>query len=235
MPRPPRRTAAMTGTRAGLAALADHRHGVDAVDRRVAALQAQRLRDAQARAVEQGQHGGVAGEDPRLARLAGPGPAAVTATAAAAESGRGRVLSTFGLRIAAKARRGAVALALEMAREGAQGRELAHERAALDPLARAAPPGRSGCRAASGPTSAGKVGASPRCTVEEGQELAQVPAIGLDGLRREPALLGERGEPALTPPRGCRRRPGGARSRGRNALDMFLLCARADRLAPRSG
>ena len=30
---------------------------------------------------------------------------------------------------------------------------------------------------------------------EEGQELAQVPAIGLDGLRREAALLGEGGEP----------------------------------------
>ena len=73
-PRPPAGPAAITGTRARLAALAGDGHGVDAADRRVPAPDAQRLGDAQARAVEQRQHGGVAGEDPRLARLAGAQP-----------------------------------------------------------------------------------------------------------------------------------------------------------------
>ena len=53
---------------------------------------------------------------------------------------------------------------------------------------------------------------------QEGEELPQVPGIGLDGLRRQPALLGERGEPVERLPA----RVGGA---GEDEIEgLFVSC-----------
>ena len=56
--------------RARLLALADNRDGVRFAGRRVSAPDRERLRDAQARAVTERQHGGVARQHPGFARLA---------------------------------------------------------------------------------------------------------------------------------------------------------------------
>ena len=71
IPRPPRRIGSITGTVRILRALAGDGHRIDRPDRRVCAADAERLGDAQARAVKQRQHGGIAREDPGLARVAG--------------------------------------------------------------------------------------------------------------------------------------------------------------------
>ena len=57
---------------ADLAALARYRELVDFADRRIPAPDRKRLADAQSRAVAQRQNGGVASENPGIARLAVP-------------------------------------------------------------------------------------------------------------------------------------------------------------------
>ena len=66
----------------------------------VAALQSERLGDAQARTVEQRHHGGVARPDPGIALLAGALVGIGKRLAAAIWIGFGRLLPTLGARIA---------------------------------------------------------------------------------------------------------------------------------------
>ena len=120
--------------RAGLPSLADDRDGVRFADGRVGAPDRKRFRDAQARAVAERQHRGVARQDPGLARLA------------FAQCGRGH---RFGVRRAQgpgqappglggadrAERSGCLSrLARDMAGERFQGGERALQRAALDRL-----------------------------------------------------------------------------------------------------
>ena len=61
----------MTGTTRVLPPLPRIGDAVDVADRRRVAIDRQRLGNAQAGAIEQSQRGGVAGDDPGLARFAG--------------------------------------------------------------------------------------------------------------------------------------------------------------------
>ena len=99
-------------------------------------MQAERLGNAQAGAVEERQHGRVAGQDPGLP-VASPArvPVSVTATADAAESGRGRFFSTLGVRIAAKAEAVPCPSRSRWRAKERKRRELAHQGAALHGLA----------------------------------------------------------------------------------------------------
>ena len=182
---------------------------VGAVHRRVAAAELEGFRDAQARAVEQRQHGGVAGEDPGLARLAGAGLGLRHGDGGMRREGARQGLGDLRAPDRREGARGAVALALEVAREGAQRRELAHERAALDVVHAAR---REEC------ADVERLQADDRphrrrlaeMAGQEGEELPQVPPIGLDGLRGQPPLPGEGGEPVER----ARLRVGGAGEHG---------------------
>ena len=163
--------------------------------RHVAALEAERLGDAQARAVEQRQHGGVAREDPRLALLAG------------AEVGIGDLLGRCDgerlrqrLRHLRRAHGGeradlALAVAFQKARERAHARERPHQRAAADAVA--APRRHEGAHVLR--RELGEFGERRRAAEmlgHESEELPDVALVGLDGLARHAALGAEMREPA---------------------------------------
>ena len=107
--------------RARLPALAQTVSGIAAAAGRVAAADAERLGNAQARAIEQGEHGGVAGEDPGRRGPLRPGAdasdvAAPTARRAAWAGSR----AIFGERTRREGGGASLVLALQMAREGPQ-------------------------------------------------------------------------------------------------------------------
>ena len=120
--------------RARLAALADDGHRVALAGRRVGAPDRQRFADAQARAIAERQHRGVAGEDPRFARLAlargGGGDRARVGRAQRPRQPPRR------LGRAHRAERGGrrAAVAHDLAGERAQGGKRALQRARIDPL-----------------------------------------------------------------------------------------------------
>ncbi len=156
----------------------------------------------------------------------------VTATADAAESGRGRFFSILGVRIAAKAE--AVPCPSRSRWRAKERRDASwrmSDRLCTACMRRADRNARmsSGLRARIASTPGG----SPRWFGQEGEKLPQVAAIGLDGLGRQPAFLGERSRAIAWPPGAYPGAPGMARSRavGESLLDMFPLCARPDTIA----
>ena len=118
---------------AGLVALAGHdQHVAGAGQRHVAALQAERFGDAQARAVQQRHHGGVARPDPGIAVFAG-------ALVGVGEALGRRHLDRFRQALADLGRADrrqradlAFAFPFEEAPERAQARQRPHQRAAAD-------------------------------------------------------------------------------------------------------
>ncbi len=124
---------------ARLVALAGDGDGVARAD--VLALERERFRDAQARAVEQAQHGGVAGDDPRLARLRRRADSvSAMRLAAAIASGFGSVLADLGRAHGGERADLALAVALQEARERAGAGQHPHQRAAAQARRCAAPP-----------------------------------------------------------------------------------------------
>ena len=156
-----------------------------AVDRSVPAPQAERLGNAQARAVEQRQDRSVAGQDPRLlasrpARVS----RSVTAMAAAAESGRGRFFSTLGCGSPRRPRRCRDPPARDAGRRSARPRAAASASGSAPPSC-AGRPGTTRMSSGFKDRIAATLGGSPQMLGQKGQELAQVARIGLDGLGRK--------------------------------------------------
>ena len=125
-------------------------------------------------------------------------------------------------------RRRTVTLPLEMAREGAQGRELAHQGAALH---EGHAPRREEGADVEGLEGEDRrhVRRSAEMAGQKTQELPQIPPVGLDGVRGQAPLAGEPAEP-------CRRLAAGILGRGHHRVEtlegaavllMFLLCADA--------
>ena len=145
-------------------------------------------------AVEERQHGCVAGEDPALAAFAG---ARLRVGDRDRVRGRERPrqgLCDLGAADRREGRRRAEALAVEVARKGAQARELAHQGAALHALA--APRRHEGAHVQRlQPHEVADRRRLAEMDRQEGQELAQIPGVSLDGLRRQPALAGEPRQP----------------------------------------
>ena len=180
--------------RARLLAFADDRDGVRFADRRVGASDRERLRDAQARAIAERQHRGVARQHPGFARLAvtqrcrGHGFGVLRAQwSGQAPRGLGRTDSAE--------RRGCLsAFARDMAGERFERRERALQRAALDPFG--SPVGEKGAQIAW--RAIGEIADAWRraeALCEEGEKLPGVAAIGLDRARRQAALVGEMAKP----------------------------------------
>ena len=168
--------------RARLLALADDRDGVRFADRRVGASDRERLRDAQARAVAERQHRGVARQHPGFARLA------------VAQRGRGHRLGVrraqrsgqapprLGRADGPERRGGFPAFARDMAGERFEGGERALQRAALDPFR--PPLGEKGAQIAR--RAVGEIGDARRraeTLLEKGEKLPGVAAISLDRAR----------------------------------------------------
>jgi len=181
---------------AHLAALAGHSDAARLEGLDVPSPEAERLRDAQATTVEQRHHGCIARQDPALACLTG---AAVGIHHGAGRLGRQRARQALRyLRCAHgnKGRRRAEAGAFEMPAEGAQRRQLAHQRAPGDP--RRAARGEEGAQVHRlQPRDGGERRRAAEVVREEGEELARVAAIGLQRLGRQAALTGKMGEPPL--------------------------------------
>ena len=161
----------------------------------VAALEAQRLGDAQARAVEQCQHRGIAGENPGIALLAG-----AQIGVGHALGGRDRERLRQRLRELGRAHGGkrahlALAVALEEAREGAHAREHAHQRAAADAVG--APCGEKGAHVERRKARQRRQRhPAVEMAGQEAEELAQIALIGLDRFRRHPPFGRQVCEPA---------------------------------------
>ncbi len=173
----------------------------------IGALQPERFGNAQAAAVEQRQHGGVAGVNPRLAAVAG-GDIGI----GHALGGGDRERPRQGLADFRRAHRGeradlALAVALEKAGEGAQCRRACASASGC----RCCPPRRAAMKAR---TSAGASAASSlqrrraaEMLGEKGQELQHVAPIGFERLRRHAPLGAEmsrassRSRPRLWAPR----------------------------------
>ena len=176
----------------------------------LAALEPERLGDAQPAAVEQRQHGGVAREDPGLAFLAG----AQVGVGDALGGGDGeRLRQRLGnLRRAHRGERAdlALAVAFEEARERAHAGQRAHQRAAAD--ARRAPRRHEGAHVLRGEL--GELGQRWRAAEmlgEKAEELARrrarrPPAV----FARHPALGAEMAQPA----RDLGRHVGGGSGKG---------------------
>ena len=217
---------------AGLVALAgDDKHVARAGHRHVAALQPERFGDAQARAVQQRHHRGVARPDPGIAGLAG------------ALVGIGK---TFGRRHLDRLRQAladlwradrrqradlALAFPFEEAPERAQSRQRPHQRTPADIVGA---PHRH-----EGPDVAGLERCKARqrhqrapMLAEKDQTLADVAGIGLQRLRRQPPFGAQMRQPARhLPPANYRRR----RSRGwllvwyRGERGFVIICASLER------
>ena len=181
---------------AGLVALAgDDQHVACAGHRHVAAFQAERFGDAQARSVQQRHHGGVAGPDPGIAGLAG-------ALAGVGKTFRRRHLDRFRQALADLGRADrreradlAAAFPFEKASERAQPRQRPHQRPSADI---AGAPHRH-----EGPDVAGLKACKTRkrhlrapMFPEKNQALADVAGIGLQRLRRQPSLGAQMRQPA---------------------------------------
>ena len=142
------------------------------------------------------------------------------ATAFAAESGRGRVFGTLGLRIAEKA---------EGAPKPSRSRWRVKERKPASWRIRerlcTPAPRRAAMKARDVQRLQPHEVADRRRLAEmdgqEGQELAQIPGVGLDRLRRQPALAGEPRQPR-----------GGLATRVGRAGQDGLGCVRRDGLGP---
>ena len=185
------------------------------------ARKAKRLGDAQARAVEQRQHGGIAGENPRLALLAG-----AQVGIGDALGGRDGERLRQRLRHLRRPHGGeradlALAVAFEEARERARARQHPHQRAAADAVR--APRRHEGAHVGwgRGSPSDARMTRRPRCSARNGQELPDVAAIGFDRLRRHPPL-GARDGRASARPRPRRRGP---RRAGRRRFARFCIGA----------
>ena len=163
--------------------------------RRVLALEAERFRDAQARAVEQAQHRGIARDDPGLARFAG----AQIGVGDALGGGDGQRLRQ-GPRQLGRAHGGeradlALAVALQEAGERARARQHAHQRAVAGAVA--APRRHEGAH-----IGGRKLGQSfqrwrpAQMPGEKAEELADVAPVGFQGLCRHAPLGAEIAEPA---------------------------------------
>ena len=179
-----------------LVALAGHGDGITPAGRRhFLALEPERFGDAQPRAVEQSEHGGVAREHPGLAFLAG---AQIDVGQLFRCTDADRLRQRLGdLRRAHGGERAdaALALAFEVARERAHACERAHQRAAADTVG--APRGEERAhvrrRELDEPRERHLAAEVFR---QEGEELAGVPGIGLDRLRRHPLFAGQKCAPA---------------------------------------
>jgi prevent-host-death family protein len=179
---------------------------VTASDWRVGASDRERLGDAQARAVAERQHGGVARQHPGVARLAFP------------QRGRGHGLgvrraqrprqATRGLRRADRSERSGrlSAFAGDVASERFEGGERALQRAAFDPFRPAV--GEKGAQIAW--RAVGEIadcGRRAETLLEKGEILPGVAAVSLERARRQAPLVRQMAKPG-----GCR--PGEIR-RGR--------------------
>ena len=193
--RSPACTGAITGAERVLRPLPTTVDRVALADRRVGAADRQRFADAQARAVAQRQHGGVAREDPRLARFARRAKSAeATARASAALSGRGRRRAALGARTAPsaeagarpRARRGAPASARRRARAAASARRFPRRGGARE---------RRAGRPARGRENSATPAGAPKPLGEKGEKLAHVAPVGLQPIGRKPPLAGEPAKP----------------------------------------
>ena len=171
-----------------------HGDGSRLADRRVGPANRQRLADAQARAVAERQHRGVARQHPGLARFAFAGLVVVDgAGVRRRSSGRGRRRAALGARTAPSAAR-PPAFARDVARERAQAGERALQRAAARRPPRApARERRAGRRARNRRSRRSQRRAE--ALAEEGEELARVAAVSLDRLVRQAPLAARLAKP----------------------------------------
>ena len=157
-------------------------------------LEAQRLGDAQARAVEQRQHRGVPRQHPGLAVLSGPQAGVGEAFGRRHRERLGQALLDF--RRPDRGQRADLALALAFQETGERARagERPHQRAAADAVAAAVR--HEGAHVARREIPQHREG-DPAAEMgrEKAEELADVALIGLDGLRRHPPFGAEMGEP----------------------------------------
>ena len=193
-----------------LASLAEDGDRIDAFDGSILPGEAEGLRNAQARAVEQSQNRRIAGEHPGRPVV----PALVGLRESDGIGGRertGKRSGEAGRTHGAEGRAFSMPLAGEVAREGTQGGELAHQGAAFHPFAPARRHEGADIprRQADDLTDAWRL---PEMNGQEDEELPEVAGIGLDGLGGEPPLPGENPEPG-------RRFPAGIRSAGDEAID----------------
>ena len=160
----------------------------------IAALQSERFGNAQAAAIEQAEHCGIARMNPRLAAVA-RGDIGIGDGARARHRKRPRQ-GLADLRRAHGGKRAdpALAVALEKAREGARAGERSHQRAAADAVG--APRRHEGAHI--GRRQRGKLFQRRRAAEmlgEESEELQHIALIGLDRLWRHAPLGAEMLEP----------------------------------------
>ena len=192
--------------RAGLAALAEHGERINGPGGRLFAGERECFRDTQSRAVEQGEDGGIAGQDPLRAGLAVARLGARDFAGGGCRERLGQGAGDLGRSHGGQGGSLALAGAFQMAREGTHTGKAAQQGAALD--ARRAPPCHEGTNITG--QQGGKVGNGWRAAQmfgEKGDELPQIATVGLQSVGGGAPLAGEMGEPAL----GFRRQvwPGG--------------------------
>ena len=162
----------------------------------IGAFEPKRFGNAQAAAIEQAEHRGVAGMDPRLAAVAG-GNVGIGHAPGRADGERPRQRFTD-FRRTHRGERADLALAalFEKAAEGAQPRKRAHQRAAADIVC----PPRRQKGAHVGGRERGQFLQRRRAAEmagEEVQELQHVALVSFERLRRQVALGAEVAEPVL--------------------------------------
>ena len=163
--------------------------------RHVAALQPERLGDAQARAVEQRHHGGVARQIQGSRSSPARSSASAKRLAAASGSASAGSLPTLGARIADEGADLALAFAFKKAPERTQARQRPHQRTPADVVGAA--------HRHEGPDVGGlqrrealQRDPSPQCSLRKVEALAEVAGIGFQRLRRQPPLGAQMRQPA---------------------------------------
>ena len=207
--------------RARLAALADNSQRIHGPDRSVGAPDRQGFRNAQARPIEQGQHRRVARQDPGRAALV----ARVFARRHFPRPGRGQRLGQGAGELRrphlVEDRDARETFAAQMARERAQARQLAQQRARRDAFL--APAREEGAQVSRlQPGQLGKIGRRREAVAKKSQKLPEIARIGVERERRDASFARKaaqpearrRGEIGLGADkgifeRGCRRLSGG--------------------------
>ena len=189
-------TAGSTGTTRSLPPLPMHPDRIAADAWRIAAVEPDRLGNAQARSVEKGEHGGVPRRDPRLLVERLVERRHVQRVCRRERPRQGLLLP----RRSDGAKGGAVGepVLLDEADQRADAGDAARDRARAGAVVAAIGEKRTDV----GDTDRGDVGDRRRPAEmegEKGEELPDVPVIGIDGLRREPPLVGQMPAPSRHP------------------------------------
>ena len=209
----------MTGYGSGLAALAQNRQTVDRADWRAFAFDRQRFRNAQSRAIEHGQHGGVARQYPGLPGFPLAGFLVHQIASVGNGESLGQAMRTFGRPQSAEKVRFGETLFFGEAQKRSHRGQRAQQRSILQPFIAALGEKCPQVRRLQSPQFGG-AGRLALVFGEKAQEKPQVATIGVERVPRRTPLTRELAKPAdrLDPDLGA----GAKRRRGRN-LEQFCF------------